>query len=156
MEPLNPTTVRGHCKQYLETQIRESLSLWDISPAVDRSLGYIDACARLLGLSDEDQAYLRREIQHNAVSRREHMIGVFFPPGTYTNQEIPEAGVNWWFKMNPDTRQLWLQFVNSHEPIAAWSRKQQVSAEYDRLCHTSLTVANDYLFATLPHAIRYA
>lgn len=84
------------------------------------------------------------------------MIDVFFPPGTYTNQEIPEAGVNWCFKMNPDTRQLWLQFVNSHEPIAAWNRKQQVSAEYDRLCHTSVTVANDYLFATLPKAIRYA
>lgn len=156
MESVNPTPVRESCKKYIELQINTVTNLWDISPAVDRSLGYIDACAQLLGLSTDDQTFLRREIQHNAVSHREHMIGVFYPPGTYRNQIIPEAGVNWWFAMSPGLREQWLTFVESNEPETAWQQREEVSAEYERLSKDSLRVANDYLSSSLPETLRYA
>lgn len=154
--PPTPSELRDHCVKYLRSQILPQKSLWGISPAVERSIGFIDACKVLHGMTSDTVIWLREEIQQCALGVREGLINDFYPPRSSRRHEVPiiEPAVNWWGQMHEHLKRQWLEYLATDSPLDAWDEHQRVSQEYDVRCKSgTLAEANKWLFDNIPKAL---
>jgi len=153
---LSQEQLKTLCYAYLREQITPVKSLWEVPPAVERVIGFIEACRNLNGLKEPGEQWLRSEIRHTALGTRERLTNDFYPPGSSRQrQEIIEPAVNWWAKLNPATKKAWLGYLDTDSPIDAWEKHEQVWEEYEQRSKASnLAEANAWLNATLPKSLR--
>lgn len=120
------------CTGYLRSQVSPVKNLWQISPAVERVVGYVDACKALHGLREHVEAQLRADIGQTALGVREKLIFLCYPPRSSRQQEpINEPAVNWWAGLSESKRQEWLEYLKTDAPIDAWDEHERISQEYD-------------------------
>ncbi|HFL7943361.1 TPA: hypothetical protein ACG5DM_006521 [Pseudomonas putida] len=152
---MTESDIRAACMKYMHDQIGPLRTLWEAGEAAQRVIGFIDACQRTHKLSADVENWLRNELKHTHVNKREDLLSEFHPiESKRRHDETPEAAVNWWCTLSARRRAEWLAYLDTQTPLDCWDEYQRVQNEYEqRWKKSSVGEANKWLYQNIPRTL---